>query len=169
MACEATAPGRNEHRLEFDALVAGAMDAFQRELDAEYTSLRGSSGGLELLALPATELLGNTAQNTLSQFSDAVIGHITWLKPQSIKRAYYALKALGALKDADELCELFQSGRHQCFTGVHRTHFQNPNVFCGILEGGHPRCRSIQGPHFFIGRGPTSNVGRCLIVHVTIA
>jgi hypothetical protein len=124
--CEATARGRAQHRIAFDALVGGAMATFEGDLSTAYTALGASAAGQALLALPATELLGGTAKAELSQRADIVMGRAAWLEPPSLAGAYQALVGAGALRGIEDMCLLLQSGRHRWFAGAHKAHFRDP-------------------------------------------
>ena len=123
-ACEATARGRAQHRAAYDTLVGDAMSTFERELSAAYAALSGSTAGRTLLALPPTELLGDTGKAGLSQCAELAMGRAVWLEgPPSLAGAYAALVGAGALRGIDDMCALLQSGRHRWFASAHREHF----------------------------------------------
>jgi hypothetical protein len=133
-ACQATAGSdgvcgeekavRKGHREAFDELLHATMAQFVEQLRAEYGALAAQPGGAALLALPATELLHDTAEGGLRQDAAAVGGAAPWLG--DLAGAYRcALVPSGMLDSPGALCDLLQDGRHRLLKEPRPTHFNH--------------------------------------------
>ena len=150
LACVATAghrlgeaaAAREGHRQDFDALLRATMASFAAQLGDEYAAIKAQTGGAELVALPATELLGGIAKSELSQDAAAVGGPAPWLavgstwsfdggKPLRVidgdlaGAIRCALARTGAVAGPEELCDLLQGGRHHLLPAPRIKHFNH--------------------------------------------